>query len=217
MTRPSHHPKLNILRPLVSSWCHLEWGELNPLSVSPESDILQEMVGTDLLCHPHSCFPCHVSHWFSITSVVWKCGPWIRASTSLVIQLVIQILRPHPDLLNHKLWEWILAVRVITSPPPWFSCTLKFENDCPGPSSPYAAYFCVSPLPSLLSSVPSRSSWSVISKFPFILHIFWECSPHLLALTETCSLLEQPSVVVDIYSYLLTAGQALALPLHQYF
>lgn len=51
----------------------------------------------------------------------------------------------------------------------------------------------------------------VISKFLCIYDIFQECPPHLLALIETHSFAEQPSVVVDLYSYPFTAGQVLVL------
>ena len=177
-TWPSHHPMLNILRPLVSSWYRLEWGGPTPPSISPESDVFQEMVGTNPLHTPHSCFPCYISHWFSITSVVWKYGPWIRASTSFVTQPVIQILRPHPDPLHHKLWEWVLAICVVTSPPPCFSCILKLGMTSLEHHS-HILHISLFTLPSLLSNVPCgvAAPWSVKSPSPStssrsVLHTF---------------------------------------------
>lgn len=56
----------------------------------------------------------------------------------------------------------------------------------------------------LLSNVPSGAAFLWSTDFSFILHIFQECSPYLLALTEICSFLWQPSMVVNLYSHLFT-------------
>lgn len=54
----------------------------------------------------------------------------------------------------------------------------------------------------LLSDVPSGAAFLWSTNFSFILHIFQECSPYLLALIEIYSFLQQPSMVVNLYSRL---------------
>lgn len=69
-----------------------------------------------------------IYQWFS------ECVPW-TSNLSLTWELVrMQILGPHPDLLNQKPWEWRPEICVLTSPlwdaDGWWSVrSLEIENE----------------------------------------------------------------------------------------
>lgn len=141
-------------------------------------------------------------------------------SIHITWELVVQILRPTPESTQSETLGVGPSDLYFNKPSPWFLCIGKFENDCTIPSPPKSSLF---PLPVLAphcsdTHLPTPalqcalwSTCSVISKSPCIYYTFQESSPYLLALTETHSLRQQPSGMVDLYSHLFTAGQALIL------
>ena len=110
------------------------------------------------------------------------------------------------QLLNQKLWEWSLAICVLTGPPPDSDIleSLRMTALCRHPHNP--PYFLVPVLVPHCSNthLPTqtfqRALWStgpMIRKSPCSYYSFQECFPYLLASVETCFLLKQPSVMVD--------------------